>query len=538
MTDLPAAAAAQRRAWAVRAALPGAAASAAPVEEIERASFAARARAWHDAGWPRVVVRRVDPWAPSTPWSAPGAEVTDTLALWPGAWGAAAVDVACAAGGAAQIVLALAPGAPGAPAVTLRRVVPVEARDGRWAGDALPLAPDALAVPDGAAVQLWLDVDARDARPGAYTAELTIGSAPVRVPMRVHAVRVASPPIGALDWTYPTSFALLRAAPADAVRDNAEHGIDTWWISEQSVPWPDAPTIDAAGHLTRPPDFTACDRELALHGAARARRIGFFWNFDAQSADPSRGHFRHPYLSPAWRQAVREWLGAWMDHLAGLGIDRTRVVMQPFDETTAAPVATLLRALHALRPDLPLALTITRNATADEVRALGPELAMPIFERRTLATHAAWIRAATSRGVAVWTYDVLEPSKAVTPVAGYRALAWEAWARGLAGAAFWSYGDTGEKSADAWDDFDGARCDFAVVYGRDGAPVPVNESFVPSKRWQAFRMGLQDAALFATLADAGWHDTVLRDVQSGAATRDPESLRRRALRALARGAHP
>jgi len=123
-------------------------------------------------------------------------------------------------------------------------------------------------------------------------------------------------------------------------------------------------------------------------------------------------------------------------------------------------------------------------------------LDLVIVEREALPRHAAWIRAARRRGTEVWVYDVLEPSKLVDPTRGYRMLAWEAWARGLSGAAFWSYGDTGTRSADAWDDFDGERSDYAVVYGSQGAAVPLGpESFAPSKRWQAFRIGMQESAL-------------------------------------------
>ena len=289
--------------------------------------------------------------------------------------------------------------------------------------------------------------------------------------------------------------------------------------------------IDRAGHLTAPLDFTACDRQLALHRAAHDGDVGFFWNFDAQRSDPSRGRFRHPYDTPAWRQAVREWLVAWRAHLEALGYGRERILMQPFDETTAAPVGRLFAVLHQLQPDLRLALTITRRSTPGELSAIENQLAVAILERQTLAARAEWIRAVTERGVQVWTYDVLQPSKATPPVAGYRCLAWEAWARGLAGCGFWAYGDAGETSADAWDDYDDVRLDYAAVYGPAGAPLPVTEAFVPSKRWQAFRIGMQETALFesARRRDPGWPAAVLGAITSGEAGRHPEAWRRRAL---------
>ena len=391
----------QRRAWALRAALPGtipappAAASGAenaskatavlnrtplgqPTIAEEGARLAARARSWRAAGAPALQIRRVDPWAPTSPWSALQAERSDTLDLWPGAWGAAAIEIAAAGDSAAQVTLRASASAKGVPRAILREVVPVEARDGRWSGDALPLAPAAIEMAPGAVRQIWIDVDATRAAPGLYRLRIEAGGRPVTLPVRVHDVRVGRPALAALDWTYPAKFGLTRVAPAAAVRDNLDHGIDSWCFAEESVPWPDPAAIDASGHITRAIDFTTCDRHLALHDALTAHRILWYWNFDPEGDDPSRGRFRHPYLSSPWLRTASEWLDAWFAHLDGLGYDRRRMVMQPIDEAASAGVCSLYVALHTQRPGLPLALTLTRNATAAELRALAPHLALAI----------------------------------------------------------------------------------------------------------------------------------------------------------------
>ena len=242
--ELPAVAAAQRRAWAVRAALPhpdapaGSFANLAVAAE-ESLRLAARASAWRAAGAAPLRVRRVDPWAPTTPWSELQAAVADTLQLWPGAWGAAAFEAACAAAVPARAALALAATAPGAPLCTLRFSVPVEARDGRWSGDALPLANGTLTVRPGEVRQVWIDLDASGASPGLHVLRLTVGAQQVDIPVRVHRLYPGVPPVHAVDWIYPEKFALTRTAAAEALRDNAAHGIDTWWIPAEALPWPD-----------------------------------------------------------------------------------------------------------------------------------------------------------------------------------------------------------------------------------------------------------------------------------------------------------
>jgi hypothetical protein len=155
--------------------------------------------------------------------------------------------------------------------------------------------------------------------------------------------------------------------------------------------------------------------------------------------------------------------------------------------------------LQAMRPRPRLALTVTREATPATLRELDPYLDLAILEREALEALGGWIVNATHRGREVWVYDVFEPAKSVPPEK-YRSLVWEAWAHGLSGVAFWAYCDDGEGSADVWNDFDGTRTDFHVVYGRAGAPVTLREPFTPSKRWQAFRIGRSEAALLEHIA--------------------------------------
>jgi hypothetical protein len=151
------------------------------------------------------------------------------------------------------------------------------------------------------------------------------------------------------------------------------------------------------------------------------------------------------------------------------------------------------------------------------------------MEREVLARNAAWIEAVAARGTEVWTYDVIEPAKTASPQRDYRSLAWEAWARQLAGCGFWAYGDTGEQQGDAWSDYDSDRNDYTVVYGREGAPFPLRETFAPSKRWQAFRIGMQETSLLE--AAGATRPDLRRDILASLSRPDfdPDAWRRRLL---------
>ncbi|MFQ5601550.1 MAG: glycoside hydrolase domain-containing protein [Candidatus Krumholzibacteriia bacterium] len=512
MEDVKRIAARQRRLWALRRALPDEPVASFPDVDLrteEAARLASRATRWSPAsrrGRLGIRVQRVDPWSDSTPWSEPQPAVDETIRLSRGEWGAAAFEISCTAPGSVR--LQALPSREGAPTATLREVVHVEARDNRWAGDALPLLRTSAADPAGVielrggeVKQVWVDLDARDASPGDHEVRIRCGEVTLPIPVRVYDVDMPATPLRVSNWTYAHSSVLLRDAPRWAVRDNVEHGVNCWWLASDTVPWPDPRDIDARGHLSRPLDFTRSDSFLVLHtmdpGMAR---VGWYWDFVIERDDPSRGRFRHPYMSAPWKRAVSEWLTMWSRHLQESGFGRKHVFMNPVDERAGERVAELYRFLKQVAPELDLAITLTRGQTAEEMRAMEPWIDIAILERRRLPERLEFIARHRERGGEVWLYDVPKPAKTASPVESYRMLPWLAWARGLQGCAFWAYGNARDPQGNVWDDFDGRESDFTVVYGAQGAPRPLREVFAPSKRWQAFRLGVQDVALFEAAA--------------------------------------
>lgn len=74
-------------------------------------------------------------------------------------------------------------------------------------------------------------------------------------------------------------------------------------------------------------------------------------------------------------------------------------------------------------------------------------------------------------------------------------MAWKAFRDGYKGIGFWAYADTGD-SGTAWDDFDGKNPDYAVIY--EGP----NNTIISSRRWEAWRMGIEDYELLTMYAKA------------------------------------
>jgi len=98
--------------------------------------------------------------------------------------------------------------------------------------------------------------------------------------------------------------------------------------------------------------------------------------------------------------------------------------------------------------------------------------------------HEPGFRIMRESGHPIWAYEC-GSGKGVLP-AKNRTLPWRAWRHRLDGIGFWSYAAV---YGDYWDDFDLGLPDWAKVY-----PDPVGRP-VPSKRWEAWREGLEDYLL-------------------------------------------
>jgi hypothetical protein len=90
----------------------------------------------------------------------------------------------------------------------------------------------------------------------------------------------------------------------------------------------------------------------------------------------------------------------------------------------------------------------------------------------------------------IWAYRV--QGKGTAP-ASVRGAFWRLFRTGVTGYSFWTYVDA---SDDPWTPYDIDRHDYHVVY--NGDPVEM----IPSKRWEAWREGVEDYTLLWLLGKA------------------------------------
>jgi hypothetical protein len=98
-----------------------------------------------------------------------------------------------------------------------------------------------------------------------------------------------------------------------------------------------------------------------------------------------------------------------------------------------------------------------------------------------------WLR---NTGKPLWSYTV--GRRLLSPYSAYRLALWRAFDVGATGCGFWCYAvGEGWKNRDMWKESAGL---YAVIYTLEGAPAEVSrrEVIIPSRRWEAWREGIED----------------------------------------------
>jgi hypothetical protein len=106
--------------------------------------------------------------------------------------------------------------------------------------------------------------------------------------------------------------------------------------------------------------------------------------------------------------------------------------------------------------------------------------------------HPQWLDTVKGFGKKVWLYDARGPGKSNDPYSYYRLMPWWAFKFGITGAGFWVYVDPTKEQN--WDDTGMAMGHYGVIYGASAnlAAASSGEQIIPSRRWEAWREGVED----------------------------------------------
>jgi hypothetical protein len=378
---------------------------------------------------------------------------------------------------------------------TIRRAVYVTAAQIGSIADALVLQNGRpFNLEPGELTQIWLTIFNPQLSAGEYKGNITISATtegktlPAEsVPIVIKVGRNKFPDKVALktcNWAY-----YKVASAAEMAEDLRSHYINVYVIPAQDLPFPRFAS-DPPG-VMRKPDYTRLDEVLLQHKYAQVYLVGL--NFSVEKKDFGRfGDVE--WMTPAWKVVFTSWLKDLVGHLKNRGVDYDRFVLYPYDESIADDYYELAKLIKQIDPKIRLYAN-SFGKGPKEFKRFRELIDVWCLQDSHCESHPGWFETIKGFGKELWTYECLRPMKAKEPYSYYRLLPWHAFKWGMTGAGFWIYyyGLGFGPGAVPWDDTLRPHGFSGVVYGAKATPVSeLGENIVPSRRWEAWREGVED----------------------------------------------
>ena len=364
--------------------------------------------------------------------------------------------------------------------ISLHEVKFVEAFGFRLRADALVPLDGSLDLPAGMTKQLWLSIDSRGLGPGTYrgTIKLEGGGHSATQPLTFTISPIAmpeEPTVNVVNFSY-MHWPIARADPEGVARDLHEHYVNTQCIVSGYLP---EYVADAEGNFTGPMDFSKMDAYMDLLPDTRRWLLFMGFEWDHRKMYPRKGDARRTKVFKRWVQDV-------ISHMNEKGYGYDEFAFMWVDEPTQERMREIVKPSSELLRRVDPQAQVYQHITSDNTEAglAGLDGLIDI-----------WVPAGEKlgwdfwRGKQTWFYDSAS-DKGRSPCGHYRYKLWNAFRHGCVGNGFWVYTD----DSDLWDDYAGTPS-YSVVYdGPDGV--------ISSKRWDAYRAGVEDYELCKMLSDA------------------------------------
>ncbi|PPD26804.1 MAG: hypothetical protein CTY22_03915 [Methylomonas sp.] len=308
---------------------------------------------------------------------------------------------------------------------------------------------------------------------GLFNAEIAFTTANqsrlLNVTLDVGSFRIpATTALNSVNWGY-LDFKPIAQRKPEAVRDMLTHHTNVVVVPPTYMPCNDRFSASDSARLT---DY------LRLH--AGFDKVMLFFNFNNGLC--AGWNSRHVFMSAQWRRWFTAFYPAVMASVTNAGFSPSNVFAYPFDEMQDGDVARFVQLAAWARTAIP---GIRFYGTLDQRESLR---VLPQLDIAQVIDRPGFYDVAAQSGKPVWLYGAAENTKSLSPYSYYRLMAWRAFVGGFSGVGFWNYADTGSgaNASSAWDDFDGRRPDFSVIY--DGSRGEI----LSSRRWEAWRLGIED----------------------------------------------
>jgi len=400
--------------------------------------------------------------------------------------------------------------------ISIRGAELIECFDWKLRPDALALLTDGkLVVNPGQNKQVWLIVKA-DNPAGTYRGEVRLarGKAVYIIALEIEVLKVRLPekmPLRSYNWGY-LNFAPVAADVNAALSDMRAHYCDTHVIHPAYLP---KFSFNADGSVAKA-DFTDFDEKIKLlrsYGATQFKMFTYFGDI-GHGVDKPLGAWKAegPKIklgSVEWKKAMRDSLTRYLAHLKEIKMDYQEHLFYPFDEPNDKLIdgggLEVYQMIQEIDPKLRVFVDPTSATSVDGMKKIAQYISVwcPHDPNSLSKEKIDFFHSEQAKGKEFRTYNCEGPDKTFSPLGHYRQMLWRCFELGITGAGIWNYADTGygKGETSAWTDFDGSRIDFSIIYDAANAPKGVNrtEAQIPSRRWEAWRDGIEDYALLYML---------------------------------------
>lgn len=416
---------------------------------------------------------------------------------------------------------------------TVRRAIYVKGSTVGSIADALVLqAERPFILQPGELTQIWLTIFNPTLTAGSYKGRVGIlaktekgENLPIEtIPVTIEVQKYKFPENSALNtcnWAY-----YKVASMPEMAEDLRNHHINVYVVPPQDLPFlrfaSDRPDV------VRKPNFTNLDKALRYHDYAKTYLLCL--DFNSNKKDYSR-FGRVEWMTPEWKAVFSQWLKNLVKHLKDAGVGYDRFALYPFDESLCNEFYKLAKLIKSTDPKVRIYANSFGRGPKEFARFRGL-IDIWCLQDSHCMRHPQWLKQIKGFGKEIWTYECLRPMKAKDPYSYYRLMPWRAFKRGQTGAGFWIYyhGFNFQTGAVPWDDTLKPQGFSGVVYGRGGSQVGrLAENIVPSRRWEAWREGVED---YQYLYELQQEINKIRQKDPATANKAQETLDRQVSRVL------
>lgn len=276
-------------------------------------------------------------------------------------------------------------------------------------------------------------------------------------------------------WGY-LNYPMIKDRKREAAEDLELHHINTIVIPPSVLP-----NIETGNY--------AIFRSY-LQNFKNVKNVFLFMNYS--SLDLRNMYKNGQFLSSVWKNKFIEWYNNTIKLIDEMGFPANQVYLYPYDEVGGINIKDFENLILWARKEIP---RIKFFATLANVEAINTIL--PLVQIAQIQSTYKGLLNLPPHQCEIWIYSGSGPARDLSPYLFYRLMAWKAFENDYKGIGFWNYADEGtDKQLNLISDpLLTPSNSYSVIYNGP------NKQIISTRRWEAFKLGIEDYALLKKYAE-------------------------------------